>query len=93
MIPQNKLNGPFHFIGIGGSGMSSLAGMALARGLQVSGSDQADGRLLERLSQQGARVFHGHQGTQVDGQIGGALVAVRRVLLQTLGDDPAQLCG
>lgn len=67
MIPQNKLNGPFHFIGIGGSGMSSLAGMALARGLQVSGSDQADGRLLERLSQQGARVFHGHQGTQVDG--------------------------
>ncbi|GAA1695260.1 UDP-N-acetylmuramate--L-alanine ligase [Microbacterium sediminicola] len=49
-----------HFIGIGGSGMSGLAGMFLERGIRVSGSDRADSPGLRALAARGARVSVGH---------------------------------
>ncbi len=49
-----------HFIGIGGSGMSGLARMFLARGIRVSGSDRADGPALRALADLGATVHVGH---------------------------------
>lgn len=49
-----------HFIGVGGSGMSGLAGMFLDRGIRVSGSDRADGDALRRLAERGADVHVGH---------------------------------
>ncbi|WP_434969754.1 UDP-N-acetylmuramate--L-alanine ligase [Microbacterium sp. bgisy207] len=49
-----------HFIGIGGSGMSGLAGMFLDRGIRVSGSDRADSAALRALAARGARVHVGH---------------------------------
>ncbi|MBN9199971.1 MAG: UDP-N-acetylmuramate--L-alanine ligase, partial [Microbacterium chocolatum] len=49
-----------HFIGIGGSGMSGLARMFLARGIRVSGSDRADSAVLRELAALGADVHIGH---------------------------------
>jgi len=50
----------FHFVGIGGIGMSGLAELLLRDGYEVSGSDLEDSELLERLRHMGARIFIGH---------------------------------
>ncbi|GAA3901252.1 UDP-N-acetylmuramate--L-alanine ligase [Microbacterium invictum] len=54
-----------HFIGIGGSGMSGLAGMFLDRGIRVSGSDRADSPGLRALAERGATVFVGHDAANL----------------------------
>lgn len=54
-----------HFIGIGGSGMSGLARMFLARGIRVSGSDRADSPGLRQLEALGARVHVGHDAANL----------------------------
>ncbi len=54
-----------HFIGIGGSGMSGLARMFLARGIRVSGSDRADSPGLRELEALGATVFVGHDAAHL----------------------------
>ena len=47
----NELIGKqIHFIGIGGSGMSGLARIALSHGIKVSGSDKSDSQILDRKS-------------------------------------------
>ena len=62
-IPENI--GAAHFIGIGGSGMSGLARMFLARGIRVSGSDRADSDALRQLALLGARVHVGHDAANL----------------------------
>ncbi|HLU38901.1 MAG TPA: Mur ligase domain-containing protein, partial [Planctomycetota bacterium] len=54
-----------HFIGIGGSGMSGLARMFLARGIRVSGSDRADSPGLRELERLGATVHVGHDAANL----------------------------
>ncbi|AEP11399.1 UDP-N-acetylmuramate--L-alanine ligase [Chloracidobacterium thermophilum] len=54
-----------HFIGIGGSGMSSIAEVALRRGWQISGSDLAASATTARLQALGAQVFIGHAPEQL----------------------------
>ena len=54
-----------HFIGIGGSGMSGLARIALSDGIQVSGSDAKDSTVLSALSALGATVFSSHSSENV----------------------------
>jgi len=54
-----------HFIGIGGSGMSGLAGMFLDRGIRVSGSDRADSAALRALAARGADVHVGHDAVNL----------------------------
>jgi UDP-N-acetylmuramate--alanine ligase len=54
-----------HFIGIGGSGMSGLARMFLARGIRVSGSDRADSAALRELAAAGAEVHVGHDAAHL----------------------------
>ena len=49
---------PFHFIGIGGIGMSALAQVLASRGLPVSGSDLRLSHITERLEANGARIFN-----------------------------------
>lgn len=49
-----------HFIGIGGSGMSGLAGMFLDRGIRVSGSDRSDSAAMQAVAARGATVHVGH---------------------------------
>jgi len=58
-VPLAEL-GRVHFVGIGGAGMSGIARIMLARGVEVSGSDTADSVALAELSALGARVHVGH---------------------------------
>ena len=48
---------PFHFIGIGGIGMSALAHVLASRDLPVSGSDLRLSHITNRLEAQGAHIF------------------------------------
>jgi len=50
----------FHFIGIGGIGMSGLAEILLNLGYLVSGSDIKESSSLERLREKGALIKIGH---------------------------------
>ncbi|WP_426566630.1 UDP-N-acetylmuramate--L-alanine ligase [Angustibacter sp. McL0619] len=57
---------PVHFIGIGGAGMSGIARIMLAMGLEVSGSDAKESLLLTALAAEGARVQVGHDPRHVE---------------------------
>ncbi len=50
----------YHFIGLGGIGMSALARVLMKRGKQVQGSDASSSALLEQLKEEGASVYIGH---------------------------------
>lgn len=50
----------FHFIGIGGSGMSGLAEVLLNLGFRISGSDLKDSAICQRLARLGAKITFGH---------------------------------
>lgn len=56
---------PFHLIGIGGVGMSALARVLLADGIEVSGSDIKDGVTLDALRSLGARIGIGHDASNM----------------------------
>ena len=62
-----KLDGlkKFHFIGIGGVGMSALAKILIERGCQISGSDAKDSPTLDMLKNLGARIFVGHKAKNI----------------------------
>ncbi|MDD5091177.1 MAG: UDP-N-acetylmuramate--L-alanine ligase [Candidatus Wallbacteria bacterium] len=49
-----------HFIGVGGYGMSALAGIALSQGHSVSGSDLRSNKFVQHLIDQGLNFFRGH---------------------------------
>ncbi|ACQ80659.1 UDP-N-acetylmuramate/alanine ligase [Beutenbergia cavernae DSM 12333] len=57
----------WHFIAIGGAGMSVVAELALAAGHVVTGSDAAESAALRRLADLGARVEVGHRAAAVEG--------------------------
>lgn len=63
---MEPIEGHFHFIGIGGAGMSVVAELLAARGARVTGSDRADSNVLARLNEKGIRAFVGHDATHVD---------------------------
>ena len=48
---------PFHFIGIGGIGMSALAYVLTKRQLPVSGSDLRANHITHKLESLGAHIF------------------------------------
>jgi UDP-N-acetylmuramate--alanine ligase len=56
-----------HFIGIGGSGMCGIAEVLATQGYQVTGSDQRESAVLERLRGLGAVVMIGHRRDNVTG--------------------------
>ena len=56
-----------HLVGIGGSGLSAIAGLLLEQGFAVSGSDQLLNEATHELASQGAAIFRGHQGEHVRG--------------------------
>ncbi len=60
-----------HLVGIGGAGMSGIARILLARGVQVSGSDAKDSRTVLALRAQGARIAVGHDAANLDQLVGG----------------------
>jgi UDP-N-acetylmuramate--alanine ligase len=56
-------------VGIGGSGMAALSSLLLGMGKHVSGSDLSGGATVEQLKMAGAKVFHGHQASNVGDDI------------------------
>ncbi|HSA06198.1 MAG TPA: UDP-N-acetylmuramate--L-alanine ligase [Candidatus Gastranaerophilales bacterium] len=50
----------FHFIALGGIGMSALARILLEAGYKISGSDLTKNHLMEYFEQQNADIFVGH---------------------------------
>jgi UDP-N-acetylmuramate--alanine ligase len=65
-------NNTYHFIGVGGIGMSGLAELLVRQGHRVSGSDLAANAITQRLETLGVRVYQGHQA----GNLGDATVVV-----------------
>jgi UDP-N-acetylmuramate--alanine ligase len=56
-----------HFVGIGGAGMSGIAGVLLNLGYRISGSDVQDSGVTRRLATLGARVAIGHAAAHIEG--------------------------
>ena len=50
----------FHFLGIGGAGMSVIAELLLAQGARVSGSDMRSSDITESLARLGADIHYPH---------------------------------
>ena len=57
--------GNYHFIAIGGIGMSGLAKYLLEEGHNVSGSDIEDSKYINALRELGAKVYIGHSAENV----------------------------
>ena len=57
---------PLHFIGVGGIGMSAIAGILADRGFDVSGSDPRDNAVLQDLRSRGVRVFREQSASTID---------------------------
>ncbi|QGN57626.1 UDP-N-acetylmuramate--L-alanine ligase [Nostocoides sp. HKS02] len=66
-VPPLEELGAIHFIAIGGSGMSGVARIMLARGCRVSGSDAKQSPVLAALEAEGAEVHVGHDAAYLDG--------------------------
>jgi UDP-N-acetylmuramate--alanine ligase len=56
----------WHFVGIGGIGMSAIARILLARGQCVSGSDLKETTLITRLREEGAQITIGHDAANIE---------------------------
>ncbi len=57
---------PFHFLGVGGIGMSALAYVLAKRQLPVFGSDLKRSSIVERLESVGVQVFDGQNASNID---------------------------
>ncbi len=64
--PINKFR-KWHFIGIGGAGMSAIARILAEKGFEVQGSDLKESRFTRQLSNLGVKVFIGHQPENITG--------------------------
>lgn len=60
MIPRR-----IHLVGIGGIGLSAIARILIARGVEVSGSDLRGSPLTDELARLGAKIFIGHHAENV----------------------------
>ena len=59
--------GPVHIMGVGGAGLSGIAGCYAALGLPVSGCDRGDSPALREVAAQGVAVQVGHDAAHLDG--------------------------
>ncbi|MGK7933164.1 MAG: UDP-N-acetylmuramate--L-alanine ligase [Microcystaceae cyanobacterium] len=57
---------PFHFVGVGGIGMSALAYILAQRQIPTSGSDLRKSHITERLERVGVNVFNRQEKTNLD---------------------------
>ena len=55
----------YHYIGIGGVGMSALAAIMLSKGHKVTGSDIKESKEVKQLRELGAQVYIGHKGENI----------------------------
>lgn len=64
-MPDKKQFKKVHMVGIGGAGMSPLAEILLAEGIEVTGSDKNDGTIIRQLREKGAKIFIGHSADNI----------------------------
>src|SRR5690242_13017812 len=64
-MKQSKIFEQYHFIGIGGIGMSALARILAKKGIKVSGSDSTASPILETLKNAGIEIHVGHLASHV----------------------------
>ncbi len=64
----------FHFVGIGGIGMSGIAEVLLTLGHTGSGSDLRATPITDRLATLGARIFTGHLASNVESDVTAVVV-------------------
>ncbi len=81
-VVTNGFNGlagkRFHFIGVGGIGMSGLAMLLLKHKAIVTGSDQTPGETIDRLNQFGADIKLGHKEHNLDPQSDAVVISAAR---------------
>jgi UDP-N-acetylmuramate--alanine ligase len=65
MMESNKQKS-YHFIGVGGIGMSGLAELLVRQGHQVSGSDLTAGAITQRLETLGVHIHQGHRSENLN---------------------------
>jgi UDP-N-acetylmuramate--alanine ligase len=70
----------YHFIGIGGIGMSALANILLEQGAVVSGSDLKNSAILTGLENKGAKILIGHNSKNIPSN---AVVVYGSAILKT----------
>ena len=66
MHKELSLKGHFHFIGVGGIGMSAIAIALIKKGYSVSGSDLIKNNQIERLKELGAIIFDAQIKNNID---------------------------
>lgn len=66
MINLSEYN-KIHCVGIGGIGLSGVAEIFLSRGYKVSGSDMRESDITDALMAEGAEIYLGHRGKNVEG--------------------------
>lgn len=64
----------FHFVGVGGAGMSAIAYILLKKGYRISGSDLHASEATARLSNIGAIIFMGHAAANL-GDVGAVVLS------------------
>ncbi|KAM7272636.1 hypothetical protein ACFE04_027299 [Oxalis oulophora] len=67
---KKKGKGWVHFVGIGGSGLSALAMLALKQGFKVTGSDLEWSSYMNGLHQAGACLYIGHSASNIQSESG-----------------------
>ncbi|MCI2424500.1 UDP-N-acetylmuramate--L-alanine ligase [Candidatus Acetothermia bacterium] len=65
----------YHFVGIGGDGMSGLAHVMLEAGCSVSGSDLCENSKTIRLRNSGAQIYLEHQPSNITDEIEEVIVS------------------
>jgi UDP-N-acetylmuramate--alanine ligase len=65
MTPKPQTS--YHFIGVGGIGMSGLAELLVRQGYAVSGSDAASSAITDRLAELGVKCYQGHRPEHLGG--------------------------
>ncbi|MBM5814384.1 MAG: UDP-N-acetylmuramate--L-alanine ligase [Cyanobacteria bacterium M_DeepCast_100m_m1_067] len=91
MAPLLDRHQPLHFIGVGGIGMSALAGILAERGYAVSGSDPRDHAVLDRLRRLGVRVFLEQSAATVAAIRSGTSVAPQVVISSAVPETNPEL--
>lgn len=66
MEPMKRIR-KVHFVGCGGSGMGGIAEVMVNLKYEVSGSDLSMNSVSKHLQSLGARIYRGHDATQVEG--------------------------
>ncbi len=64
-----------HLIGIGGIGMSAIAGILLEQGYEVTGSDLKKTKITENLEKSGAKIVYEHRADNISDTLAEVIVS------------------